>query len=330
MSDIDDLLESLKIAGVPLEENIEKAFKSVKIKDFTDYSSDDFWQDKPVIFMTTEAGAVKNISAPHMIATLLHHLEIKEGQHFLLIGSKGGYLAALLDHLLGVNGIVTIVEPHHEVLEHTRNTLETHKSKGVIRVLSSSSMDYFEEFEKPIDRVLITGAVREIPDILNVILQDSAFILGPFGGSVQQRLLKREKYGNQWLDTDLGGVVFGPMDAINAERNPLDPQVLAEGLEDSLALISDIIEIDEMTYQSIEQLILSLRELPRDIPPISKIASEEEILEHPVMDLIMSEMEWLAPIWPIFGHLIPMDIISFNDSEDDESSMAGGHRDLVP
>jgi hypothetical protein len=25
-----------------------------------------------------------------------------------------------------------------------------------------------------------------------------------------------------------------------------------------------------------------------------------------------------------------MDIISFNDSEDDESSMAGGHRDLVP
>jgi|TARA_B110000881_G_scaffold50867_1_gene43198 hypothetical protein len=191
-------------------------------------------------------------------------------------------------------------------------------------------MDYFEEFEKPIDRVLITGAVREIPEILNVILQDSAFILGPFGGSVQQRLLKREKYGNQWLDTDLGGVVFGPMDAINAERNPLDPQVLAEGLEDSLALISDIIEIDEMTYQSIEQLILSLRELPRDIPPISKIASEEEILEHPVMDLIMSEMEWLAPIWPIFDHLIPMDIISFNDSEDDESSMAGGHRDLVP
>jgi len=330
LSDIDDLLESLKLAGVPLDKNIESAFKSVKIQDFLEYSSDDFWHDKPATFMTTEAGAVKNISAPHMIATLLHHLEIKKGQHFLLIGSKGGYLAALLDQALGVKGIVTIIEPHHEVLEHTRNTLENHKSKGIIRVLSSSSMDYFEEFEKPIDRVLITGAVREIPEILNVILQDNAFILGPFGGTVQQRLLKREKYGNQWLDTDLGGVVFGPMDAINAERNPLDPQVLAEGLEDSLILISEIIEIDEMTYQSVEQLIVSLRELPRDIPTISEVASEDEILEHPVMDLIMSEMEWLSPIWPIFSHLIPMDFISFTDSENDESSMAGSHRDLVP
>ncbi len=330
MSDIDDLLESLKIAGVTLDKNIENAFKSVEISDFIEYPSDEFWQDKPVTFMITNAGAVKNISAPHMIATLLHHLEIKEGLHFLLMGAKGGYLAALLDNILGVNGIVTIIEPHNEVLEHTRNTLENYESKGIIRVLSSSSMDYFEDYEKPINRVLITGAVREIPEVLNTILQDSAFILGPFGGTVQQRLLKREKYGNQWLDTDLGGVVFGPMDAINSERNPLDPQVLAEGLEDSLALISDIIEIDEMTFQSVEQLILSLRELPRDIPPISDIASEEEILEHPVMDLIMSEMEWLAPIWPIFGHLISMDFVSFIDSDEDRESMAGGHKDLVP
>ncbi len=330
MSNIEDLLESLKIAGVPLDKNIEKAFKSVKIEDFVEYSTEEFWQDKPVIFMTTKAGIVKNISAPHMIAILLHHLEIRNGLHLLLLGSKGGYIAAILDQLLGVDGIVTIIEPHNEVLEHTRDALENYKSKGIIRVLSSSSMDYFEDFEKPIDRVLITGAIREIPGFLQTTLHQGAFVLGPFGGMLQQRLLKKEKNGDDWLDTDLGGVIFGPMDTISAERNPLEPQVLAEGLEDSLKLISEIIEIDEPIYQSIEQLIISLRELPRDIPPISEDTSEEEILEHPVMDLILSEMEFLAPIWPILGHMISMDFISFEDLDDEDTSMAGGHKDLVP
>ena len=330
MSNVEDPLERLKKSGVPLEKNLKKAFKSVKIEDFVEYSIEEFWQDKPVIFMTTKAGVVKNISAPHMIAILLHHLEIRNGLHLLLLGSKGGYIAAILDQLLGENGIVTIIEPHNEVLEHTRDALENYESKGIIRVLSPSSMDYFEDFEKPIDRVLITGAIREIPGFLETILHEGTFVLGPFGGILQQRLLKREKNGNDWLDTDLGGVFFGPMDTISAERNPLEPQVLAEGLEDSLKLISEIMEIDESIYQSVEQLIVSLRELPKDIPAISEDTSEEEILEHPVMDLIMSEMEFLAPIWPILGQMISMDFISFEDSDNEDTSMAGGHKDLVP
>jgi protein-L-isoaspartate O-methyltransferase len=330
LSDIGDLLDSLKLAGVPISKNVEYAFKKVDIKDFVGYSTEDFCQDKPVIFMITEAGAVKNISAPHMIATLLHHLEIREGQHCLLVGSKGGYLAAILDQILGVNGMVTIIEPHNEVLEHTRDILENYNSRGIIRVLSTSIMDNFEDYEKQIDRVLVTGAIRETPGFLKTILQDGAFILGPFGGLIQQRLLKREKNGDDWLDTDLGGVIFGPMDAFNAEKNPLDPHFLAEGLEDSLDLISEIIEINEETYQSVEQLIEALRELPRDIPLINEDTTEEEMLEHPVMDLIMAEMEWLAPIWPIFGHLTSIDIVNLKDSDEDDNSMIGGHKDLVP
>ena len=63
---------------------------------------------------------------------------------------------------------------------------------------------------------------------------------------------------------------------------------------------------------------------------LNEDTSEEDILEHPVMDLIMSEMEWLAPIWPMFSHLISMDLVSFGDLDDESSFMAGGHRDLVP
>jgi protein-L-isoaspartate O-methyltransferase len=265
-----------------------------------------------------------------MLAILLHHLEIKKGQKILLVGAKGGYLAAILDQVLGEEGIITIIEPHDEILEHTRRTLENYESRGIIRVLSIIDFDFYEDSGKEFDRVLITGAVREIPDFLNYNSQEGSFILGPFGGNIQQRLLKKEKQSGEWLDTDLGGVVFSPMDTRFSERNPLDSIVLAEGLEDSFSLISEIIEIDEETFQGIEQLIQSLRELPRDIPSISEDSSDEEIMENPVMDLMMSEMERLAPIWPFIEHFMSIEIVDIFNSEDDNSFTSGGHEDLVP
>ena len=330
MKDIDELINRLGRNGFPIENNLEKAFKSVKIKDFIKLGDDDFFQDNPVEFMKTSKGIRKNISAPHMLAILLHHLEIKKGQKVLLVGAKGGYLAAILDQVLGEEGIVTIIEPHDEILEHTRRTLENYESRGIIRVLSITDFDFYEDSGKKFDRVLITGAVREIPDFLNYNSQEGSFILGPFGGNIQQRLLKKEKQLGKWLDTDLGGVVFSPMDTRISERNPLDPIVLAEGLEDSFSLISEIIEIDEETFQGIEQLIQSLRELPRDIPAISEDSSDEEIMENPVMDLMMSEMERLAPIWPIIEHFMSIELVDIFNSENENSFTGGGHEDLVP
>ena len=317
MKDIDELITRLEGNGFPIGNNLEKAFKSVKIKDFIKLGDDDFFQDNPVEFMKTSKGIRKNISAPHMLAILLHHLEIKKGQKVLLVGAKGGYLAAILDQILGEEGIVTIIEPHDEILEHTRRTLENYESRGIIRVLSITDFDFYEDSGKEFDRVLITGAVREIPDFLNYNSQEGSFILGPFGGNIQQRLLKKEKQLGEWLDTDLGGVVFSPMDTRISERNPLDPIVLAEGLEDSFSLISEIIEIDEETFQGIEQLIQSLRELPRDIPAISEDSSDEEIMENPVMDLMMSEMERLAPIWPIIEHFMSIELVDICNSENE-------------
>ena len=330
LTDIDELIVEMINNGLPLEKELINALKTVKIEDFVERGYEQFYLDNPVEFMKTSKGIVKNISAPHMLAILLHHLEIKMGQKVLLVGSKGGYLAAILDQLLGEDGIITIIEPHVEVLEYTRNTLEKYISKGVIRVLSISDFDYNEDSAKEFDRVLITGAVREIPDFLNISSREGSFILGPFGGNIQQRLLKKEKQSEEWLDTDLGGVVFSPMDTRNSERNPLDPTVLAEGLEDSFAMISELIEIDEEILQSVEDLIQSLKELPRDIPLINENSSDEEIIENPVMDLMMSEMERLAPIWPIIEHLMSIELVNLFHSEDNDSFISGGHEDLVP
>ena len=324
------MIERLKSAGVPLNDSIEEAMSSVDPSCFTDHSLEPFLGDRPVLFLITEGGAAKTISAPHMVATLLHHLEIREAQHVLLLGSKGGYLAALLDCMLGPDGVVTIIEPHDEVLLHTSERLEMFDSMGLLTVLPPEALEGWNGLSRRVDRVLVTGSVRILPPEIEALVEDGGFVLGPFGGPVHQRLLKREKQGDEWIDTDLGGVVFGPMDLSESERSPLDPHSLADHLEDLLGLMSEVIEIEDETLTRLEGLIISLRELPADLPTLDEDSTEDEILEHPVMELLLMEMEWLGPMWPLFGDYMSVELANPGSPDDEEPGMSGGHEDLVP
>ena len=330
MNPVQDLMERLRKSGIPLKDEVAEAMQNVFIGSFTDFELDAFWHDRPVPFLITDHDAAKTISAPHMIATLLHHLELRSGQHVLLIGAKGGYLSALIDDIVGENGMVTVVEPHPAVRDHTEERIEFHDYKGLIRVLPVCALEDNDEITRGVDRVLITGAVRVIPLTVAGMVEEGGFVLGPFGGPIQQTLLKRERQGNDWMDTELGNVVFGPMDLAEAERDPLDPQALADHIEDALNIIVELVEIDDETVQRIEELIESLRDMPSDIPPLDEDATEDELVEHPVFELLMAEMEWLQPMWPLFGQLLAIDIDSPADWDDDEPPMAGGHEDLIP
>ena len=330
MEGISELIERLKSAGVPLNDSIEEAMSSVDPSCFTDHSLEPFLGDRPVLFLITEGGAAKTISAPHMVATLLHHLEIREAQHVLLLGSKGGYLAALLDCMLGPDGGVTIIEPHDEVLLHTSERLEMFDSMGLLTVLPPEALEGWNGLSRRVDRVLVTGSVRILPPEIEALVEDGGFVLGPFGGPVHQRLLKREQQGDEWIATDLGGVVFGPMDLSESERSPLDPHSLADHLEDLLGLMSEVIEIEDETLTRLEGLIISLRELPADLPTLDEDSTEDEILEHPVMELLLMEMEWLGPMWPLFGDYMSVELANPGSPDDEGPGMSGGHEDLVP
>ncbi len=330
MNPLQDLLERLRKSGVPLDDSVAEAMQNVFVGSFTDFDLEPFWYDRPVPFLVTENDASKTISAPHMVATLLHHLELRQGQHVLLIGAKGGYLAALIDWMVGESGMVTVIEPHAAVLSHTAERLEFHDAKGLVRALPVAALEDADELARRVDRVLITGAVREIPLTVAGMVEEGGFVLGPFGGPIQQTLMKRERQGEEWFDTELGNVVFGPMDLSEAERGPLDPHALADHIEDALSIIVDLVEIDAETVERIEELVGALRGMPSDIPPLDEDATEDELVEHPVFELLMAEMEWLQPMWPIFGQLLSIDIESPVDWDDDEPPMVGGHEDLVP
>ena len=324
-----ELIQRLEAAGVPVDNLAKFAMEDVDPAYFTDFDLEPFWNDRPVPFLFTGFGATRTISAPHMIATLLHHLEILEGQDIMLIGSKGGYLAAIIDRMVGKDGTVTIIEPHEEVREYTEERLSMHQSSGIIRVLRPHDMENCDEDSKSFERILITGSVREIPETIEHMVVDGGFVLGPFGGPVHQRLLKRERQGEMWFDTDLGGVVFGPMDVGESESGPLDPDSLANHIEDAFDLVGGLVEIEEDTSERVQGLISALRDLPTDLPFIDEESTEEEIMEHPVVDLLMSEIDWLGPLWPVFSEFLSIDIAS-PGSVEEISDFLGGHEDLVP
>ena len=324
-----ELIQRLEAAGVPVEDMAKIAMEDVDPAYFTDFDLEPFWNDRPVPFLFTGFGATRTISAPHMIATLLHHLEILEGQDIMLIGSKGGYLAAIIDRMVGKDGTVTIIEPHEEVREYTEERLSMHQSSGIIRVLRPHDMENSDEDSRSFERILITGSVREIPETIERMVVDGGFVLGPFGGPVHQRLLKRERQGEMWFDTDLGGVVFGPMDVGESESGPLDPDSLANHIEDAFDLVGGLVEIEEDTSERVQGLISALRDLPTDLPFIDEESTEEEIMEHPVVDLLMSEIDWLGPLWPVFSEFLSIDIASPGSSEEIPDFL-GGHEDLVP
>jgi hypothetical protein len=232
--------------------------------------------------------------------------------------------------MLGPDGVVTIIEPHDEVLLHTSERLEMFDSMGSLTVLPPEALEGWNGLSRRVDRVLVTGSVRTLPPEIEALVEDGGFVLGPFGGPMHQRLLKREKQGDEWIDTDLGGVVFGPMDLSESERSPLDPHSLADHLEDLLGLMSEVIEIEDDTLTRLEGLIISLRELPTDLPTLDEDSTEDEILEHPVMELLLMEMEWLGPMWPLFGDYMSVELANPGSPGDEEPGMSGGHEDLVP
>ena len=328
MRSMTKLLEDLEKSGILISKHIKTAMEQVDLAKFTDHELDYFWNDKPVPFLTTESGMSKTISAPRMIVTMLHHLEIVKGQKILLMGSKGGYISALLNNLVGENGKITIIEPHEEVRSYTQSKLKEYLESGKIYLNNSNDLENIDDYY--FDRILITGFVKKVPSEIKFKVKNDGFILGPVGSIVHQRLIKKEKQGDEWIDTDLGGVVFGPMDISELERNPFEPDNLVEHMENALELILEVIEIEEESLNRINNLIWSLKNLPPEIPIVDEYSTEEEILENPVMELLLAEMEWLGPLWPILTGIDGLDITNIESINNEYYSNNGGHEDLIP
>ena len=88
------------------------------------------------------------------------------------------------------------------------------------------------------------------------------------------------------FETDLGSVIFGPLDILDSISDAPSPSEMAEMIEQVIELMADsrIIQVAEKT--KLYDLVADLRQLPDDLPPPEEY---DDPSEHPMMDLMMEK-----------------------------------------
>jgi protein-L-isoaspartate(D-aspartate) O-methyltransferase len=300
VSDIAGLLRRLEKGGIPVTPSIREAMLNVDVEDFTDYDTEAFYADRPVAFMETDQGAIKAISAPHMVATLLHHMELKVGEEVVILGAKGGYIAALVAQIVGAEGTVRVLDPSRDAVLHVRSRL-AHWPTVETRELESVDVAPVA-FPGEIDRVLITGQLLSPPEWMTERLSDGGFIVAPLGPKTGQQLVKLERQGEVLMPTELGPVAFGPVDVRQGEPGPMDANELADVLELAMQTCEDLELIEDEERYAMEDLIVNLRELPDDLPPPGGAGLPIE--QHPMIRLMWQASPSFFRLWPMIQAMI--------------------------
>lgn len=153
-------------------------------------------------------GHGQTISAPHMVAMMTEHLDVKPDHRVLEIGAGSGYQAAILAELLG-EGVLYTVERIPELAEGAERVLQELGYSNVHVIVDEGTQGYREE--APYDRIIVTAAAPKIPQPLLEQMKPGGKLLIPVGSRVLQELMLIERGEKGFKKKNLGGCVFVPL-----------------------------------------------------------------------------------------------------------------------
>ena len=289
MDEMAELVARLRSAGVEVTPEIEDVMLETPICEFVDQGIKAFYHDRPVVFLKRKEGGTKTISAPHMIVTLLHQMELTPQRNVVIIGAKGGYLASLVSKLIGQEGQVLVFDPSEDVIEYVEK-----KTEEITNISCHLMKDFFREpisFGFPLHRVLITGQIPFIPEWIQSKIEEGGFITAPIGDEFEQNLTKFEKQSGELLETSLGPVMFGPVDIKDSEPEPISASEMADVLN---SLISPLIEYELLDKSQIESIQRLVEDLMGTKDNMNYAYSDED---HPMRDLIQENEEVFHELW---------------------------------
>jgi protein-L-isoaspartate(D-aspartate) O-methyltransferase len=133
-------------------------------------------------------GEGQTISQPYMVAVMTELLELRGEEKVLEIGTGSGYQAALLAELARE---VYTIERIPYLADKARELLAGLGYSNVFVVTGDGSKGLEER--APFDRIIITAAAPELPEILVKQLKDGGIIVAPVGDRFSQILIKGRK-----------------------------------------------------------------------------------------------------------------------------------------
>ena len=128
----------------------------------------------------------QTISQPSLVAFMIQQLEIPYRSKVLEIGTGSGYQTAILSRL---SSRVYSIERYKKLVDMAKIRLANLNISNVIILLMDGFFGY--SLQAPFDRIILTAAVEEIPNLLINQLKVGGIMIIPVGLSNQkQSLLK--------------------------------------------------------------------------------------------------------------------------------------------
>jgi protein-L-isoaspartate(D-aspartate) O-methyltransferase len=151
-------------------------------------------------------GLGQTISQPTIVAMMTHALDPKRGDKILEIGTGCGYQTAVLAHY---TPRLYTIERLVDLSRRAQSVLESLGFRNVIYKAGDGSLGW--QSWAPYDRIIVAAGAPVAPDALKKQLADGGRLVIPVGGRESQRLLRIDRRGDEFFETDLGECRFVPL-----------------------------------------------------------------------------------------------------------------------
>jgi protein-L-isoaspartate(D-aspartate) O-methyltransferase len=153
----------------------------------------------------------QTISQPYIVAYVTEQLELDAKHRVLEIGTGSGYQAAVLAPLCRM---VYTIERHRPLLKDAEARFVALKLHNIVTRCGDGLAGWAEQ--EPFDRILLTAAVAEVPQLLINQLKPGGILVAPVGGfgsteSISQHLVKIIRMDGATTSETLIPVAFVPM-----------------------------------------------------------------------------------------------------------------------
>ncbi|WP_037843657.1 methyltransferase, FxLD system [Streptomyces sp. NRRL F-5126] len=283
--------------GWVLAPEVEQALLTVDRHVFTGAASlEEAYGDNAVITKRDERGvSLSSVSAAWLQAAMLGQLRIRPGDRVLEIGS-GGYNAALIAELAGLDGQVTTVDIDREVTDRARQCL-AEAGYDQVEVICQDA-EFPVPGDRTFDKILITVGAWDIPPAWTSQLAEGGRLVVPLRtmGTTRSWVLERrgdalESHGQftcgfvpmQGAGTSRGtGVALLPGDKVGLwldEGQRVDTSALDGVLSAPRAAVWSEVTIPEGTSYSDQDLWLA------QLPGFCLITADQEAMDSGIVDL---------------------------------------------
>ncbi len=152
-------------------------------------------------------GCGQTISQPAVVGLMTQSLDLNKKCKVLEVGTGSGYQAAILSKL---SRRVYTIERYFSLASEAENRLQNLEISNVTVIKGDGSLGL--SAQAPFDRIIVTAASEDMPQILLTQLKPNGIMVIPVGQSdTIQKLIKVQRIGENYHYSELNQVRFVPL-----------------------------------------------------------------------------------------------------------------------